>query len=86
MNKLLKSGTLACLLLACMAGGQSAATSPTGTNMVPQNMEELLAAYDDVQIRRPSAIAAASVRTVKSGDYTLITGTEVRAAIHGLQR
>ncbi|MEM1364989.1 MAG: hypothetical protein AAGH82_04475 [Pseudomonadota bacterium] len=86
MNKLLKSAPLAVVLMASMAGGQSAATSPTHAPVAPQGIEALLAVYDDVQIARPNAVAVQPVRTVKSGGYTLITGTDVRAAVEAAKR
>ena len=94
MNKLLKRGTLACVLMACMAGGQSAATSTvsapdmlaTGTNASADGIGAVLARYNDVQVMRPKAIAVNPTQTVQSGGYTLITGTDVRAAVEAAGR
>ncbi|MEO0497094.1 MAG: hypothetical protein AAF141_06940 [Pseudomonadota bacterium] len=94
MNKLLKGGTLACVLMAYMAGGQSAATLPVGipvgiqagTHAGSDNIDALMALHGDVRISQLSAIAVVPTRTVKNGDYTLITGTDVREAVEAAKR
>lgn len=80
MNKLLKSGTLACILMACMAGGQSAATSATSAHDAPKSINALLTSYDTISFR-PATRTMRPTKIIKRGEFSLIVADDVRLVL-----